>query len=117
LERNPPVIRLNATLFEGIDDAELLRACHGSIGEILGVSPAAVGLVLQCQDERQLKMLVQQAARRAGGERVWRSQIPALAEQHMALFQKRLDAIAEYFGHQGARSWQDYKDFLTVLAH
>lgn len=116
LDATPAQIRLNAALFEGIEDSALLRACHGPIAQILQLSPVAVGLVLQSEDERQLKMLVQQAARRAGGTRVWRTQIPALAEQYITLFEERLDALAEHYGYRGARDSSGRSEFLALLA-
>ena len=94
----PPVIRLHRQLIEGIEDAEVLRAFHAPISEILGISPVGVGLALDCQDARQLKTLVAQMARRLGPERVRLTQVDAIVEQRVQLFNDRLESLVESFG-------------------
>lgn len=114
--RTPPKIQLHRKLIEGIEDAEVLRAFHAPIADILGVSPVGVGLVLSSQDERQLKVLVAQVARRAGPQRVRITQIEAIVEQRVQLFNARLDAVADSFGENlfWHRAGED--DFKSQLA-
>jgi hypothetical protein len=112
--RTPPAIRLHRKLIAGIEDAEILRALHAPIAEILGLSPVGVGLVLHCRDERQLKNLVNQVARR-DGERVRITQVAAIVEQRMQLFAARLDAVAEHFGDSVRWVMAGEDDFVAAL--
>lgn len=94
----PPKIRLHRKLIEGIEDAEVLRAFHAPVAGILGVSPVGVGLMLSCDDARQVKSLVAQVARRAGADRVHITQVEAIVAQRLQLFNARLEVVAENFG-------------------
>lgn len=95
---SPPKIRLHRQLIQGIEDAEVLRAFHAPISAILGISPVGVGLALDCQDARQLKTLVAQMARRQGPQRVRLTQVEALVEQRVQLFNDRIESVVERFG-------------------
>jgi hypothetical protein len=64
----------------------------------LEISQVGVGLVLQCRDDRQLKSLSNKAAREINGERVQLTQVPAVVEQRMNVFEERISKFAEEFG-------------------
>jgi hypothetical protein len=98
-DSKPPKIRVHRKLIDKVDaDADLLLAFHQPIAQILEVSPVGVGLVLQCRDERQLKSLAKKAARQLESEKTLLTQVPAVVEQRMNLFEERLGEFAERFG-------------------
>jgi hypothetical protein len=95
---SPPTIKLHRKLIEKVDDDQILLAFQKPVSEILGISQVGVGLVLQCRDDRQLKSLSNKAAREMGGDRAQLTQVPAVVEQRMSVFEERLGKFAEEFG-------------------
>lgn len=112
----PPTIQVHRQLIAGIEDAQVLRAFHTPIADILGISPVGVGLVLNCQDARQLKSLVAQAGRRAGAQRVRITQVEAVVAQRVQLFTARLEAVSENFGEDIFWLCSGEGDFKAQLA-
>ncbi len=116
LNANPPVIRLHKKLIETVDDAEILMAFQRPVAEILGISPVGVGLVLQCRDDRQLKSLANKAARQLDADRAQLTQVPAVVEQRMRLFEERLTEFAERFGDSVFLLLSGKDDFTSKLS-
>lgn len=113
---NPPTIRLHKKLIEGVEDAEILLAFQQPVAEILQISPVGVGLVLQCRDDRQLKSLANKAARQLDSERAQLTQVPAVVEQRMRLFEERLSDFAEQFGDSVFLLLSGKDDFTAKLS-
>ncbi|QDG50790.1 hypothetical protein FIV42_08620 [Persicimonas caeni] len=115
LSQSPPSIRLHKKLIDNVDDSELLLAFQQPVSEILGISQVGVGLVLQSRDDRKLKSLTNKAARQLGGDRVHLTQIPAIVEQRMSLFEERLSDFAEQFGDSVFLLLSGMDDFTEKL--
>ncbi len=115
LSASPPSIRLHRKLIDSVEDAEILLAFQQPVAEILGISQVGVGLVLQCRDDRQLKALANKAARQLDGERVHLTQVPAIVEQRMNLFEERLSDFAEQFGDSVFLLLSGMDDFTAKL--
>ncbi len=98
MSADPPTIELHRKLIDSVGDDEILVAFQKPVSQILQISPVGVGLVLQCRDDRQLKSLANKAARELDTQRALLTQVPAVVEQRMSLFEERLSEFAEQFG-------------------
>lgn len=115
-QATPPLITLNSTLVADIEDAEILRALHAPIAEILGISTVGVSLVMTCHDERQLKQLINQVTRRPGVNCLPLTRVGALVEQRVELFEARLKAVAERFGEVVFWLFVGHDDFVAAIS-
>lgn len=114
-QATPPLIQLNRSLLAGIEDAEILRALHAPIADILGISAVGVALVLTCSDERLLKQLINQVTRRPGVRCIPLTRVPAIVEQRVELFESRLEAVAEHFGEVVFWLYAGRDDFIAAI--
>jgi hypothetical protein len=113
---SPPSILLHRKLIENVDDAEILVAFQKPVAKILEISQVGVGLVLQCRDDRQLKSLTSNTARDTGTERVQLTQVPAVVEQRMSVFEERVSDFADEFGDSVFLLLSGMDDFTAKLS-
>lgn len=96
LDREPgkvPVLTLNEEFLSRVDDQELLATFTRPVCELLELAPINVGLVLQGQDEKQLRNLYHSARARVRGEVIRAASVRAVIERRVTIFTGRLRAL------------------------
>lgn len=114
-DASPPLITINERLVAQVDDDEFLYAFHEPVAELLNLSPVTVGLVLQTRDDRQLRSLYSKAMKKLDGQAVRLTTVPAVVEQRIQLFERRVGRAVEAFGESSSVMLEGGDRFVRQL--
>ncbi|MFU8806180.1 MAG: hypothetical protein ACNA8W_20375, partial [Bradymonadaceae bacterium] len=115
MEASPPVLKLHGTLLQHVSDQEILTALARPLATLLHLSSVTVGLVVKERDEKQLTALANQAARQLTTPVAHLTEIEAIVEQRVKLFEERLYQLVYHLADRPLAELNGTEDFIGEL--
>lgn len=110
-----PLLKFNGTMLEQISDQEILMALSRPIATLLDLSTVTVGLVVKERDEKQLTALANHAARQLTRPVARLTEVEAIVEQRVQLFEGRLYELIYRLSDRSMTELKSTEDFIGQL--
>jgi hypothetical protein len=108
-------LRFNGAMLQHIDDQEIMMALSRPIATMLDLSSVTVGLVVKERDERQLTALANQTARQVSQQVAKLTEIEAIVEARVNLFEERLYQLVYRLAERSMTQLSTTEQFIGQL--